>query len=165
VAGAAICLIVNPNFRKVNIGDVIGLAGGFAGALAILALCFARRDNGTATVLLFMLGVGTLLSWPGIFGQKFSAFSVRAWLLLLGCGATGVVGQFAITHGFRHVSAFAGSVTGMARVVMAAGLGVFFLAEVPAWNVIVGSAILFWAIYLLASATPESYPDPQSAKE
>jgi drug/metabolite transporter (DMT)-like permease len=154
VAGVGIWLVVNPNFQKVNVGDLVGLAGGFAGALAILALCFARRDNNTATVLLFMLGVGTVLSAPGVFGQHFSTYSVSTWLLLIGCGATGVVGQFAITHGFRHLSAFAGSITGMTRVVMAAGLGFFFLAEIPTWNVVFGSAILFAALWLLTSNKP-----------
>ncbi len=160
LAGAGIWLIVNPNFQKVNIGDLVGLAGGFTAALAILALCFARRDNHTVTVLLIMLGVGTVLSFPAVLGEHFSRYTVRTWLLLFGCGATGVVGQFAITHGFRHVSAFAGSVTGMARVVMAAILGFLFLAEFPTWYVVIGSGILFLAILLLASNKPQKEFNP-----
>jgi drug/metabolite transporter (DMT)-like permease len=154
LAGVGIWLIINPDFQRLNAdfkGNLVGLAGGFAGGLAILALCFARRDNNTATVLLFMLGVGTVLSSPGAIGEHFSKYTLSTWLLLFGCGATGVVGQFAITHGFRHLSAFAGSITGMTRVVMAAILGFVFLAEVPTWSVIFGSAILFAAIWLLAS--------------
>jgi len=155
-AGLGIYLIILPNFQHVNVGDLIGLAGGFTGGLAIIALCFARRDNTTSTVLLFMLGVGTLLSIPAVLHEDFSRYSFRVWILLIGCGATGVVGQFAITHGFRHLSAFAGSVTGMARVVMAAMLGLVFLNEVPTWNVVIGSGVLFGAIYLLASAKSNS---------
>lgn len=165
IAGFGICLIVNPNFTHVNIGDLIGLGAGFTGGLAVLALCFARRDNTTTTVLLFMLGVGTLVSWPGILGQDFTTFTPTTWLLLGGCGATGVIGQFAITHGFRHLSAFAGSVTGMSRVIMAAALGFFFLGEVPTWNTIAGSGILFAAIYLLASSGPKDTSVPDIIKE
>ncbi|MFA5865296.1 MAG: DMT family transporter [Phycisphaerae bacterium] len=151
LAGFGICLVINPNFQHVNIGDLIGLLGGFMGAFAVLMLCFARRDNPTVTVLFFMLGVGSLLSFPAIFGENFAYYTPRTWILLIGCALTGVIGQFALTHAFRHLTAVAGSVTGLSRVVMAAILGFVFLSEVPTWNVVVGSMIIFAAIGLLAS--------------
>jgi drug/metabolite transporter (DMT)-like permease len=150
IAGAGIWLIVNPNFTHVNIGDLIGLSGGLAAALAIIMLCFARQSNHTVTVLLVMFIVGTLLSVPTVLAEPWTRFSLKTWLILLGCGLTGVVGQFAITAGFKYLSAFAGSITGMSRVVIAAILGFVFLAEVPTWNVIMGSIILFAAIFCLS---------------
>ena len=152
MAGAGIYLVVNPNFQHVNIGDLIGLAGGVTAGFAIIALCFARKDNHTVTVLLVMLGVGTILSAPAVFTENFTRFSGRTWIILIACGTTGVAGQFAITAAFKHLSAFAGSITGMARVVMAAILGFFFLAEIPTWNVVAGSIVLFTAIALLSGS-------------
>jgi len=161
LAGAGIYLVVNPNFQRVNIGDLIGLAGGFTGALAILSLCFARRDNHTVTVLVFMLGVGSLLSCPSVFSESITGYSVTTWIFLVACAATGVIGQFALTHAFRHLSAFAGSVTGLTRVVLAAMLGYLFLNERPTWNVIVGSIVLFAAIFLLTSSKPTKPVDDE----
>jgi drug/metabolite transporter (DMT)-like permease len=149
-AGIGIWLIVNPNFSHVNIGDLIGLSGGFTAGLAIIMLCFARQSNHTATVLFFMFVVGTLLSWPAVWGVSFTQYSLRTWWILLACGVTGVIGQFAITAGFKYLSAVAGSITGMSRVVIAAILGFMFLAEVPTWNVVAGSIVLFFAIAWLA---------------
>lgn len=164
LAGIGIVVVINPDYRHVNVGDLIGLLGGLTGGFAVLALCFARRDNPTAIVLFFMLGVGSLLSVSGLLGADFTRYSLRTWLLLFGCGLTGVVGQFAFTHAFRHLTAVAGSVTGMVRVVMAAVLGMVFLGEKPAWHVAAGSVILFVAIWMLASAGPTHYPDPHTER-
>jgi drug/metabolite transporter (DMT)-like permease len=46
----------------------------------------------------------------------------------------------------------------MTRVIMAAALGFFFLNERPTWHVILGSGILFAAIYLLAATSPQIAP-------
>jgi drug/metabolite transporter (DMT)-like permease len=154
VAGIGIYIIINPNFQHVNIGDLIGLGAGFAAALAIIMLCFARQSNHTATVLLFMFVVGTLLSWPAVLNEDMSKYTRETWWYLLACGVTGVVGQFAITTGFKYLSAIAGSITGMTRVVIAAVLGLLFLGEIPTWHVVVGSAILFAAIIWLALPKP-----------
>jgi len=156
MACIGIYLIINPNFHHINIGDFIGLGAGFAAALAIIMLCFARQSNHTVTVLLFMLGIGTLLSWPAVLTEDISKYTSETWWYLLACGVTGVIGQFAITTGFKYLSAVAGSITGMSRVIIAAVLGLLFLGEIPTWHVVVGSAILFAAITWLALQKPDT---------
>ena len=71
---------------------------------------------------------------------------------------TGAIGQFAITTGFKYLSAVAGSITGMSRVVIAAILGLIFLAEIPTWNVVIGSGILFGAIFWLTMFSQKNKP-------
>lgn len=156
IACGGIFLIINPSFGHANVGDLIGLGAGFAGALAVIMLCFARQSNHTVTVLLFLFGVGTLLTWPLVLNEPIQKYTPATWLFLLGCGITGVIGQFAITTGFKYLSAVAGSITGMSRVVIAAILGFIFLAEVPTWNVVLGSGILFAAIVWLTLSSQKN---------
>ncbi|NLE29175.1 MAG: DMT family transporter [Phycisphaerae bacterium] len=158
IACAGIFLIINPSFGHTNIGDLIGLGAGFTGALAIIMLCFARQSNHTVTVLLFLFGLGTLLTWPAVLNEHYEKYTPATWIFLLTCGITGAIGQFAITTGFKYLSAVAGSITGMSRVVIAAILGLIFLAEIPTWNVVIGSGILFGAIFWLTMFSQKNKP-------
>jgi drug/metabolite transporter (DMT)-like permease len=144
IAGIGIVLIVNPNFAHANIGDIIGLGSGLAAGLAIIMLCFARKNNHTATILLFLLGTGTLCTWPAIIHEDIRGYSAEMWWLLIGCGMTGVLGT--------------------ARVIIAAILGFTFLGEIPTWNVVFGSVILFAGIYLLA-AEGKKAQSPQDSNQ
>jgi drug/metabolite transporter (DMT)-like permease len=151
LAGAGIYLVVNPSFQGVNLGDVLGLGAGVMAGFSIIALSLVRRGNSTETVLFFLLGIGSLATWPSVLGEAFSEYTPKTWWLLIACAVTGVLGQFSITAAFKHVTAFTGSIVGTTRVVMAALLGFVFLSEVPGWNVVAGSVVLFIAIWLLSS--------------
>jgi len=149
-AGVGIWLVVNPRFDGVNVGDLLGLACGFFGALSIITLCRARRDNPTVTVILFLMVTGAVLTWPAMLTERISDYSAATWALVLLCGATGVVGQFAVTLGFRGVSAFSGSMIGATRVGMAALIGMVWLGEQLTWNVVAGAVLLIGSGALVA---------------
>ncbi len=151
LAGVGIYLVINPDFQRVNIGDLIGLACGVAAGFAIITLRLARKEDTTTTVLFIMLLTGTVLSWPAIFSEEFSRYTSKTlWILFL-CGASGVFGQFAITLAFKHMTAFAGSISGTSRIILAGLGGFIMLGEVPGWNVVVGAIIIITSIVLLAA--------------
>lgn len=151
IAGIGIYLVINPNFNEVNFGDILGLCCGLAAGFAVVMLRKARRDNQTVTVLFIMLLTGTVLSWPAVLFEEFGKYTPYLWSIVLGCGVMGVMGQFAITSAFKHVTAFAGSVTSTSRVIMAACVGAMFLSEIPPWHVVVGAVIIITAICLRKS--------------
>ena len=153
-AAAGVYLVINPNFQQVNTGDLLGLGCGLAAGLAIMMLRRARQLNSTITVLLFLLTTGVVLSWPTILRENFQAYTSTTYLAVLGSGALGVLGQFAITAAFGHVSAIVGSLTSTCRVIIAAVIGVFCLGEILTWNVIIGSAILVGALLVLTGKEP-----------
>jgi len=152
-AGIGVYLVINPNFQRVNIGDVLGLACGLTAGFAVICLRWARRSNHTVTVLLFLLTTGVILTCPAIVKGNFLTYTPGLWGLVVACGASGVFGQFAITLAFRHVSAFAGSVLGLSRVVMAAVIGLLWLGESLTLNVVVGAIVVIGSILILARRT------------
>ncbi len=151
LAGIGIYLVINPDFNAVNVGDLLGLGCGIAASFAIIMLRLARKSNQTATVLFIMLLTGTLILWPAIFREDFSSYTVRTIWLLLICGISGVLGQFAITLAFKHMTAFAGSISGTSRIILAGLGGYIMLGECPGWNVAIGAIIIIAAIVLLAN--------------
>ena len=100
-------------------------------------------------MLLFLLTMGVMLTWPALLGEDFSAYTGRVWAVVIVCGISGVMGQFAITLAFRHVKALTGSVLGLSRVVMVAVIGTVWLGEGLTWRTVVGGAVLMGSILLL----------------
>ena len=155
LAGIGIYLVINPDFQRINIGDLLGLSCGIAASFAIIMLRLARKENQTTTVLFIMLLTGTLIIWPAIFRENFSVYTKNVIGILFLCGISGVLGQFAITLAFKHMTAFAGSISGTSRIIFAGIGGFIMLGERPGWNVIIGAIIIITAIALLTSKKRE----------
>ena len=151
LAGTGIYLVINPDFHNVNIGDILALACGITAAFAIIMLRLARKSNQTTTVLFIMLATGTLILWPAILFEDFSLYTTKTIQILFICGISGVLGQFAITLAFKHMTAFAGSISGTSRIIFAGIGGYIMLGEQPSENVIIGAIIIITAIILLTN--------------
>jgi len=145
-AMVGIYIIIDPQPTGVNWGDVLGLACGITSALAILMLRSARQGNSTITVLFFLLTVGLVLTAPLMLRENIAAYTAGTWWAVLACATTGVLGQFALTLAFRHMTAFAGSLVGMVRVIISTGLGLWWFDEHLSPQTIVGAGILLGAL-------------------
>jgi drug/metabolite transporter (DMT)-like permease len=131
VAFAGILLVLSP-WGTVHLAwnNLWGLTSGVTAAIAIIFLSLARQQNDTDTILLFMFGGGTLLL--GVFGWKSLHWPVGSQIwYLLACGGLGVIGQYFLTLGYRHVTAMQGGVLSLSRILYAALLGRFLTSDPP----------------------------------
>ena len=76
---------------------------------------------------------------------------MKGFYFLFACAASGILGQYLITLGFRYVTAVEGGIISSSRILMAAFLGPFLLTDPPltisGW---VGALLIFMANTFLA---------------
>lgn len=104
------------------IGDILAFLSAVVAGVAITSLRQARKRDETGTIIFYMMGFGTIANFV-LFQFVPSATPQAIPAALLG-GAFGAIGQFALTIGFRYVSAAAGSILSTARIPIAWILGI-----------------------------------------
>lgn len=145
-----IWLIVSPNGGGWNWNNGWGLASGVTASFAIIFLNLSRRHDSAETTLFYMFGMGAVLIGALFHEQIFWPNATECYYLAL-CSLFGVGGQYLLTYGFRFVTAVEGSIITSTRILLAALLGPFVVADpwlTPSgW---VGALLLFAANVILA---------------
>lgn len=128
MAFAGIWMILSPGDIMLERNNLWGLTSGITAAAAMIYLNISRKHHDSQTILLFMFGLGALaifilfhnsIFWPD--GQEF--------FYLFTCSAVGVLGQYLLTFGFFYVTAVEGSIISSSRILLAAILGPFLVAD------------------------------------
>lgn len=122
-------------------GDVLALASGVVAGFAVSALRRARQHDASTTIIFYMMATGVVINAAAL---PFVAppTSLAAALAALVAGAIGSLGQFAITIGFRHVSAATGSLLSTARIPLAAIAGVLIFSDPFGTRTLLGAALI-----------------------
>ncbi|MDD2942739.1 MAG: DMT family transporter [bacterium] len=128
VAFIGIVLVLDPSAGIIDSSHLWGLGSGFMASFAMLFLTIARRDNDTETVLFVMFLVGAISSVILFYDQFFMPTVVQGQFIFW-ASLTGILGQFAVTYGYRFVTAVEGGVLGSSRILIAAMLGPFITGE------------------------------------
>jgi drug/metabolite transporter (DMT)-like permease len=127
-----------------------GLASGFSAAFSLIFLNLARQHDASETILLVMFGLGSLIMLTLFFDRLFMP-DRTAFFFLMVCSLFGVGGQYLLTYGFRYVTALEGGIISSTRILLAALLGPWLVAEpmlsVAGWG---GALLIFSANVLLA---------------
>ncbi len=159
-------------------GRLMAVALGFLGVLAVLRPTLGDDDWGPAFVGLMSgalaaqaylqiqaLGKVQEPEWRTVFYFSCAATSsglvmipwlgwqapdATGWALLLGCGLSGLAGQFALTRAFGKGSAMLSAALQYSAILFAALAGLLFWAEVPDAMALLGMALIV-AAGLLAS--------------
>lgn len=128
VAVSGVWLILAPGHMGMSIQSLWGLGSGISAAFAILYLNISRQHHDANTVLFYMFGLGSVLTFIGFRKHFFWPDGLDLYYLAL-CGGAGVAGQFLITLGFRYVTAVEGSIISSTRILLAALLGPWLASE------------------------------------
>lgn len=138
---------------------VAGLLGLCAGSLSAVAMLQVRQlgkvgEPEWRTVLIFSLCV-CLTSLMGLLVQGWAQPGPQAWLGLLALGASGLVGQLAMTRAFGYGSTLLTAALQYSTIVFATLLGIVVWGDRPdavAWAgmaLIIGSGLLStWRTYM-----------------
>ncbi|MDH4200554.1 MAG: DMT family transporter [Spirochaetia bacterium] len=140
VAGAIFVSInVGASSWKISTGDIFSLLSAVTAGIAIVALRIIRLTDTTEAALFynFRLGFwGTLV--PVIYfiiHRNIENYS-GGWVYPLLSGITGILGQAALTYGFKFVTAVQGSILSAARLVFAVVIGwIFFQTEITVYSI------------------------------
>lgn len=120
----------------------VALAGAFFSASAyVMVRHLAPREHPLVIVFYFPL-VAVPAALPGVVGNFVWPEGIE-WLLLLGVGIFTQIGQVSLTHGLRSEPAGQATALSYLQVLLAAGWGVLFFAEIPdTWTLVGGVLIL-----------------------
>ena len=154
LASFGIWLILDPTTVTLHWDNYWGLLSGFFAGFSIIYLNLSRKFHDAQTILFYMFGLGALCILP--FLQDAFYLPGRLDLLfLLACSIAGILGQYLLTYGFLYVTAVEGAVISSSRILIAAFLGPFLVADPPlttaGW---LGAGILFTANVALALRKP-----------
>jgi drug/metabolite transporter (DMT)-like permease len=127
-----------------------GLASGISAAFSLVFLNLARQHDASETILLVMFGLGSLIMLA-LFSDRLFLPDRTALFFLMVCSLFGVGGQYLLTYGFRYVTALEGGIISSTRILLAALLGPWLVAEpmlsLAGWS---GALLIFSANVLLA---------------
>lgn len=137
-----IYLVMMPQFDTVNLGDIFGAISGILGGIAITMLHQARKYDSSGLILLYQMGLGTV-----ICGWLMA--NVAVWpdnrIVLLWLTVTGVVGwlaQFLLTIGYKFIDAERGSLVSALQIPFAAVFGALVFGEPLGWRVLLGGGLI-----------------------
>ncbi len=153
VALAGMYLVVLPDFGHINRGDVLALLSAVTAAFSLSILREARKHDTTVLLMFYLMGVGCLVNGAAMI-PVFRPLPSRV-LLPLGLSAVGgLVGQLAVTGGYRYVRAAPGALITASRLLFAVVLGVAIFADPLTWNILAGGALLLLALVGVSGVIP-----------
>jgi drug/metabolite transporter (DMT)-like permease len=105
-----------------------GLASGISASFAMIFLNLSRQYHDTETILFFLFGIGSILTYAGFSHAIHRPSSLELYFLVLSSGFA-IIGQYCITFGYRYVTAVEGGIISSSRILLAATLGPFIAAD------------------------------------
>lgn len=155
--------------EKLNVIQILAVAGAFAGSLFVIKPSFSNMDFMPSLIgLMGGLGAGAAYTMVRILGQRkvegsfvvfffstfscvvtlpylvfaFKSMSAMQLLILLGAGTAAAGGQFAITKAYYYAPAREISVYDYSQIIFAAVLGFLLFGQIPDGYSILGYFII-----------------------
>lgn len=141
IAFIGIGCIVRPTAEFINVAALIGLAGGFFVALAMIAIRKLRATENTWVIALWFSAVVTLGALPFML-MDFVMPTPREALMLLVAGCILTMSQLFVTKAYGYATAATIAPFAYAAVIWSYGLDILVWDFVPDFWSIVGSGII-----------------------
>lgn len=121
-------MIVNPDIGIINIGDMLAILSAITASFSVMALTMARKRDDTHTVIFYVMLIALFVNLPFAYeGLLTMPKAVLPYFLL--SAFTGMLGQVALTMGYKLVDSSTGALISSNRIVITTVIGVLFLSE------------------------------------
>jgi drug/metabolite transporter (DMT)-like permease len=148
LGGALVVLGVRADLASATtLGVLASLVAAVLSGGAVVTAQHLRRTEGAAIVTTWFMGVGVLVTAPGLL-TGLPAIDVQLALLLAGVVLTSVVAQWLLHHGLGYTSATQGSITAATSVFVASALEAVSLGGVPDVRTVAGAVLMLGAVAL-----------------
>lgn len=155
MAFVGLILTIRPDFSAGVVSRLplsavlIGLVGSASAGMAYVAVRAATAQAGVQTIILYFVGIATLISAP-IAAVQWVAPNFQQWTELLIMGGFATIGQYMMTQGYRFAPAGIVSTMSLTAAVYSAFFGWWIFDERLDAMQILGMLILGSGIALLA---------------
>ena len=151
-----IWLVLFPQEIQWNWNQSWGLFSGIFASLSIISLNISRQYDDTNVILWYMFLAGTVMIFAFSYQDIYWPSALEAYYLGL-CGAFGVIGQYFLTAGLKHVTPLESSIISSTRILIAVMLGPMIALEPElSWKGWLGAILIFIANVGLAHAKHRS---------
>ncbi|MFK7794445.1 MAG: DMT family transporter [Gammaproteobacteria bacterium] len=130
---------------EIQIASVIGLIGGALAAGAKVAIRKMSDTEPTARIVFYFAFFGALFSGIPMLTSETYSPNQQEWLLLIGLGLVGTVGQFFLTKAYHMAPASQVGPFTYSSLLWASLAGWLFWDEWPANNVFMGAVLIITA--------------------
>jgi drug/metabolite transporter (DMT)-like permease len=130
---------------EIQMASVIGLIGGALAAGAKVAIRKMSDTEPTARIVFYFAFFGALISSVPMMTNETYSPNNHEWLLLIGLGLVGTVGQFFLTKAYHMAPASQVGPFTYSSLLWASLAGWLFWDEWPASNVFMGAALIITA--------------------
>ena len=145
---AGIAVLIHPWGEEISYGHIYGLAAGVLGGANSVLTRHLRIRHSSLVIYAVHSIIGTLVSIPFVIGPVRMPCLMDGTILLI-AAAFGLLGQVAMSHGFRFIRAAEGSTLLMAEVILTTAAGIILFHEPFTLPFLVGAALILGSgIYL-----------------
>jgi drug/metabolite transporter (DMT)-like permease len=148
ISTIGIYLVIQPNFKHLIIGDLIGLLSGIVGGASILSLRRARETDSTFLILFYLMGIGTILNGLMMI-PVFKTPNLHQLIFIIISALLGVAGQAFVTYGYKYIEAAKGGIVSSSRILFAVLMGIIIFDEKFNRKLAIGAVLILWAIISL----------------
>jgi drug/metabolite transporter (DMT)-like permease len=143
-----VVVMMNPASFHPSAGYAWGVLNGLSAGMAVAFLRELRKTDDSSTVLYYHSLAGVAVSLPFLVNGIVIP-GVKGGVYMLLAALFGLLAQFTMVYGFKHVKTTGGSVLMTLEVVLSALLAFLFLGQMPGMIKIVGGImIIAGAIYV-----------------
>ncbi len=135
-----VVLIVHPE-GAMRLTALVGLLGGVLAAIAKVAVRRLSHSEPTTRIVFYFALLGMLVSVMPLF-WAWKIPSVDSWLLILGLGLFGTIGQIFLTRGYTLAPSARISPFTWFSVVFGALFGYLFWGETLSWMFVIGAGLI-----------------------
>ena len=138
-------LVINPNFKHINIGDLFGLISAVCAAFGITILKEARHHDGPTVILFYLMVIGTVINFFVMLPVFIMPEGINILFLLIS-GLLGVIGQVLLTVGYKYVTPKSGSIVSAVRIIYASIFGIMIFHDHIDARIIAGGILVIISI-------------------
>jgi drug/metabolite transporter (DMT)-like permease len=133
-------VILRPGGNLFNYGGLAALTSSVFAATAYVSIRHLHKTDSFWTMSFYFMATAAILSAPPMLTQWVNP-SATEWLLLIGTGLTGTLGQLWVTYSYKYEDASWVAPFAYAGVLFSFMWGIVFFKEVPTWLTLVGATL------------------------
>ena len=139
-----VIIFLNPS-AEIQLASIVGLIGGALAAGAKVAIRKMSDTEPTARIVFYFALFGALFSGIPMLTSDTYSPNTNEWLMLIGLGLVGTVGQFFLTKAYHMAPASQVGPFTYSSLIWASLAGWFFWNEWPTTNTFIGAALIITA--------------------
>lgn len=149
VSFIGILLLIRPDLGNIRNGDLLALASGAVGGLAVTAIRQLRQNNESVWTIFFYFCIfGAVLSL-GLAIPQWIWPDFQAGVLILLTSLSGLISQLTMTSAYKYCSTILGGIISMSSSVFSFAMGTVLLGERVGWPDLAGIVLIIGGCILI----------------